>query len=82
MAVKKFFVQVECSVFRRVVNGAMNARIKHTGYETVIFDDDGDVLGILHAASIDDRGRCHPPAYFLNRAANPVQQTQKLRLVA
>ena len=35
--------------------------------KTVIYDAEGDILGIVQAASIDERGRCHPTEYFLRR---------------
>lgn len=80
---RRFFVEVDHAIFKRFINSIDNAKIKHTGYETVLYDGCGEIVGILHAASIDERGKCHPPAYYLNRTTiEAAQQSIKLRLVA
>ena len=74
-----FFVQVDPAEFKRRLNRCPNPDIRRKAYETVIFDGAGDILGILHAASIDEKGRCHPTEYYLRRIDPPQRQ---LRLVA
>ena len=83
MTTNKFFIQVNHATFRRYINLTANTRIRRTGYETIIYDGNGDVLGIMHSASIDEKGRCHEPAYYLNRTAEVLAQpASQLRLVA
>lgn len=78
MKEQKFFTQVEYREFRRRLNREA-ANVSHKGYETVVYDTVGDILGIMYAASIDERGRCHPTEYYLRRT-DPVQT--QVRLVA
>lgn len=74
-----FFVRVDVRDFKRRLNGSPGCTIRRRGFETVICDAEGDVLGIMHAASIDERGRCHPTEYYLRRMDPPGLQP---RLVA
>jgi hypothetical protein len=71
MSARQFFCQVDASEFRRRINRDAG-KIKRSGYETVIFDSAGDILGIMHAASIDEKGRVHPTQYYLRRMDPPV----------
>ena len=67
MPKENFFAQVDYKEFRRRMN--RNAvQVSRTGYETVLYDAEGDLLGIMHAASIDERGKVHPTAYYLRRS--------------
>ena len=66
-----FFVRVDYREFKRRLNRCPSADIRRKAYETVIYDEDGDILGIVHAASIDERGRCHPTEYYLRRLDPP-----------
>lgn len=64
---ESFFVKVDYRDFKRRINRCPRVDIRHKGYETVISDEEGDILGIVHAASIDERGRVHPTEYYLRR---------------
>lgn len=66
-----FFVRVDYREFKRRLNRCPRADVRRKGYETVILDEEGDILGIVHAASIDERGRCHPTEYYLRRIDPP-----------
>jgi hypothetical protein len=66
-----FFVSVDYREFKRRLNRCPRPEIRRKAYETVIYDEEGDVLGIVHAASIDEKGRCHPTEYFLRRLDPP-----------
>lgn len=66
-----FFVRVDYREFKRRLNRCPSPDIRRKAYETVIYDEDGDILGIVHAASIDERGRCHPTEYYLRRLDPP-----------
>lgn len=66
-----FFVRVDYREFKRRLNRCPRPDIRHKSFETVIFDEEGDILGIVHAASIDEKGRCHPTEYFLRRMDPP-----------
>lgn len=79
-AVRKptFFTRVEYSEFRRRLDQEP-VEVSHSGYETILYDVDGDILGIIHAASIDETGRCHPTEYYLRRVE---PQRTPIRLVA
>lgn len=74
-----FFVRVDYSEFKRRLNRNPGCDIRRKAYETVICDGEGDVLGIVHAASIDEKGRVHPTEYYLRRVDPP---QRKSRLVA
>jgi hypothetical protein len=76
---ESFFVRVDVREFKRQLNRYPGCTVRRRAFETVIHDDAGDVLAIMHAASIDERGRCHPTEYYLRRA-EPVPS--RLRLVA
>ena len=66
-----FFVSVDYREFKRRLNRCPRPEIRRKAYETVIHDEEGDILGIVHAASIDEHGRCHPTAYYLRRIDPP-----------
>jgi hypothetical protein len=68
---ESFFVKVDYREFKRRINRCPSADIRRKGYETVISDEEGDILGIVHAASIDERGRVHPTEYYLRRTDPP-----------
>ena len=74
-----FFVRVDYREFKRRLNSTPGCDIRHKGFETVIQDAEGDILGIVHAASIDEKGRVHPTEYYLRRIDPPKQYP---RLVA
>ena len=71
-----FFVTADYREFKRRINRCPRPEIRRKSYETVIYDEEGDILGIFHAASIDEKGRCHPTAYYLRRA-NPPHATPR-----
>jgi hypothetical protein len=74
-----FFVRVDAREFKRRLNSSPGCGVRRRAFETVILDAMGDVLAIMHAAAIDERGRCHPTEYYLRRVDPP---RQRLRLVA
>ena len=61
----KIFTEVDYRSFRRYLAGIDAPKIRDRGYETVICDRHGEVQAIVHAAAIDERGRCHPAAYHV-----------------
>lgn len=73
-----FFVRVDYREFKRRLNCSPGCEIRHKGYETVIFDNVGDILGIVHAAAIDEKGRCHPTEYYLRRIDLPQQGSRRV----
>ena len=73
-----FFVRVDYSEFKRRLNRSARCDIRRKAYETVILDGEGDILGIVHAASIDEKGRVHPTEYYLRRIDPPQQQHPRL----
>lgn len=62
---KSVFASVNYRQFRSFLADFASNKIKGQGYETVIYDDMGNVQAIVHAASIDEHGRCHPAEYFV-----------------
>ena len=66
-----FFARVDQCEFRGRLNRSPGCDIRRGDYETVIYDNLGDILAIMHAASIDESGRCHPTEYFLRRIDPP-----------
>jgi len=71
-----FFIAVEVDAFRRRLNATPGCEIRRKGYETVVFDSSGDILGLVHAAAIDECGDCHPTRYYLRRHELPVAHEQ------
>ena len=67
-----FFVQVDQAEFKLRLDRCSDLDIRRKA---------GDILGILHAASIDEKGRCHPTEYYLRRI-DPPQRQRHSRLVA
>ena len=72
-----FFVRVDYSEFKSRLNRSPGCDVRRKAYETVIYDRQGDVLSIVHAASIDEKGRVHPTEYYLRRI-EPPQQSPRL----
>lgn len=62
---KQVFTQVNYRQFRQYMAATCSTVIKGKGYETVIYDKHGDIKAIVHAASIDEQGRCHPAQYYV-----------------
>ena len=62
---KSVFQAVNYRQFRSFLADVSDSKIKGKGYETVICDKAGNVQAIMHAASIDEHGRCHPAEYFV-----------------
>ena len=73
-----FFVRVDAREFKRRLNSSPGCSIRRRAFETVISDNEGDILGIMHAASIDERGRCHPTEYYLRRLDPPLLQARRV----
>jgi len=72
----QIFTQVNYRQFRQFMAGITTTVIKGKGYETVIYDKHGDIKAIVHAASIDESGECHPSEYYVRSslAANDISQ--------
>lgn len=68
-SVASVFTQVNYSGFRAALALHQVGKISSGGYETVIYDQDDLPLAISHAASIDERGRCHPTSYYVRSDA-------------
>lgn len=66
-----FFIRVDYPEFRRRLNLCSGRDVRQRAWETVIYDGEGDILGIVHAASIDEKGRVHPTEYYLRRIDPP-----------
>ena len=69
-----FFVQVDQAEFKLRLDRCSDLDIRRKAYETVIYDRAGDILGLLHAASIDENGRCHPTEHSLRPIDPPHRQ--------
>jgi hypothetical protein len=61
----RIFTQVDYKQFRQFLSAVATRKVKNKGFETVIYDTQGDVLAIVHAASIDDKGNCHDAEYHV-----------------
>jgi hypothetical protein len=68
----RVFTPVSYRVFRQHLADIQTSTVKGKGYETVIFDTRGDIQAIVHAASIDSEGCCHPAQYHIRTSALPL----------
>jgi hypothetical protein len=69
MAMTRIFTQVDYQQFRQLLSNTASRKVKTRGFETTIYDREGDILAIVHAASIDDKGNCHPAEYHVRSAS-------------
>ena len=65
----RIFTQVDYSQFRQLLDSIATRKVKNRGYETAIYDRRGDIQAIVHAASIDDKGVCHPAEYHVRASS-------------
>ena len=63
------FTQVNYRQFRQYLATIATHKVKGKGYETAIYDKWGDIQAIMHAASIDERGRCYAAEYYIRSEA-------------
>lgn len=68
-AQNRVFTQVDYRLFRQHLAHITTRTIKGKGFETVIYDQHGDIQAIVHAASIDNNGRCYPAEYHIRSTA-------------
>ncbi|MBN4055537.1 hypothetical protein JYU12_02210 [bacterium AH-315-K03] len=66
------FTQVNYRQFRQFMDSITTTVIKGKGYETAIYDNHANIKAIVHAASIDEKGRIHPSEYYIKATALPV----------
>ena len=62
---KNVFSPVNYRQFRVFLSSINASKVKGKGFETVIYDNKSNIQAIVHAASIDDKGRCFPAEYFI-----------------
>ncbi len=72
----RVFTQVDYRQFRQHLADITTSTVKGKGFETVIYDRQGDIQAIMHAASIDNKGRCFPAEYFIRTQALPMEWLQ------
>lgn len=65
----RIFTQVDYQQFRQFLDTITTRKIKNKGFETAIYDQQGDIQAIVYAASIDDKGKCHPAEYHVKATA-------------
>ncbi len=65
----RVFSQVGYRQFRQYLANIDANKVKSKGYETEIFDQKGNIQAIVHAASIDAKGRCYPAEYYVRSVA-------------
>jgi hypothetical protein len=67
----RVFKQVNYRQFRQHLANIRTDMVKGKAFETAIYDLKGDIQAILHAASIDSKGRCYPAEYFIRSTTLP-----------
>jgi hypothetical protein len=65
----RIFSKVDYQQFRQFLQGISTRKIRNKGYETVIYDNQGDIQAIVYAASIDEKGVCHAAEYHVRAAS-------------
>lgn len=68
----RIFTAVDYRQFRSHLADIATKAVEGKGYETIIYDRQGDIQAIVHAASIDSNGQCHPAEYYIRTSALPV----------
>jgi len=63
------FTPVNYRLFRQHLADISSGKVKEKGFETIIYDRQGEIQAILHAASIDQHGNCYPAEYFIRSSA-------------
>ncbi|MFT5691801.1 MAG: hypothetical protein ACI92E_001131 [Oceanicoccus sp.] len=61
----RVFSPVSYRHFRQHLANIPSTTVQGKGFETVIYDKEGDIQAIVHAASIDNKGTCYPAEYFI-----------------
>lgn len=69
----RVFSQVDYRQFRQHLADITTSTVKGKGFETIIYDRKGDIQAIIHAASIDNNGRCYPAEYYIRSNALPME---------
>lgn len=72
----RVFTPVDYRQFRQHLADFKTTTVDSKGYETIIYDQHGDIQAIVHAASIDNLGRCYAAEYFIRSQALPVCWTE------
>jgi hypothetical protein len=65
----RIFTEIDYQQFRQLLGNTATRKVKTRGFETTIFDQDGEILAIVHAASIDEKGNCHAAEYHVRSAS-------------
>ena len=73
---KSVFIPVSYRQYRQFIAGIKTQKIKGKGYDTAIYDTAGDIQAIVHAASIDEKGRCYPAEYYVRNNAQHNSQAK------
>lgn len=61
----RVFSPVSYRHFRQHLAHIPATTVQGKGFETAIYDKEGDIQAIVHAASIDNKGNCFPAEYFI-----------------
>ncbi len=61
----RVFSPVSYRHFRQHLANIPSTTVQGKGFETAIYDKQGDIQAIVHAASIDDKGNCFSAEYFI-----------------
>ena len=61
----RLFSRVNYDQFRQFLDAIDVGRVRNKGYETTIYDLEGDVQATVYAASIDEKGRVYPAEYYV-----------------
>jgi hypothetical protein len=76
----RVFTRVDYEQFRQFLDVITTGKVRNKGYETAIYDRQGDIQATVYAASIDEKGNCHPAEYHV-RARSLGRSQRQNRLI-
>ena len=62
---ERLYTRVDYSQFRQFLETIDTGKVKNRGYETTIYDRQGDIQATVYAASIDEKGKIYPAEYYV-----------------
>ena len=66
---ERLYTRVDYQQFRQFLQTITPGNVKNRGYETTIYDREGDIQATVYAASIDEKGKVYPAEYYVKASS-------------